>query len=290
MMERLQKILARAGLASRREAERWISEGRVTVNGVVVRKLGSQADPAQDSIKVDGKRVKLESVLPLYYAFHKPAGVITTLNDPEHRPDLTPFLAPLGERRRVFPVGRLDYNSTGLLLLTNDGELALRLTHPRFGVKKLYRVKLSACPGEEELARLRKGIRLADGMTAPARVRVIEKLKKNAWLEVQVSEGRKREVRRMFEALGYFVEKLVRIGVGPIALGSLPPGSLRPLSPSEIDSLKRSVGISTGEGTGAPHERRPERRRKAPAPRPDRRSGAILEKRRNADFQRARRS
>jgi pseudouridine synthase len=241
-MERLQKILARAGLASRREAERWILEGRITVNGTVVRKLGSQADPAKDSIKVDGKRVKPVAA-PLYYAFHKPPGIITTLNDPERRPDLTPYLARLGEKRRVFPVGRLDYNTTGLLLLTNDGELALRLTHPRFGVKKIYRVKLSACPTEEDLAHLRKGIRLDDGMTAPARVRIVEKLKKNAWVEIELYEGRKREVRRMFEALGYFVEKLIRIRFGPISLGTLEPGMLRQLSQIEVQSLKRAVGF-----------------------------------------------
>jgi 23S rRNA pseudouridine2605 synthase len=249
-LERLQKILARAGLASRREAERWIVEGRITVNGAIVRKLGSQADPAKDSIKVDGKRVK-PAAAPLYYAFHKPAGIITTLNDPEHRPDLTPFLVSLGEKRRVFPVGRLDYNTTGLLLLTNDGELALRLTHPRFGVKKFYRAKLSACPTEEALTHLRKGIRLDDGMTAPARARVIEKLKKNAWVEIEVHEGRKREVRRMFEVLGYFVEKLIRIRVGPISLGALAPGELRPLSQSEIQSLKRAVGMSQSKLAGS---------------------------------------
>lgn len=241
-MERLQKILARAGLASRREAERWIVQGRITVNGAVVRKLGSQADPAKDSIKVDGKRVK-PAAAPLYYAFHKPPGIITTLNDPERRPDLTPFLVGLGEKRRVFPVGRLDYNTMGLLLLTNDGALAMRLTHPRFGVKKLYQVKLSACPTAEDLTHLRKGIRLDDGVTAPARVRVIEKLKKNAWIEIEVHEGRKREVRRMFEALGYFVEKLIRIRFGPIVLGALPPGKLRPLSQIEVRSLKRATGL-----------------------------------------------
>jgi 23S rRNA pseudouridine2605 synthase len=241
-MERLQKILARAGLASRREAERWILEGRITVNGTVVRKLGSQADPAKDSIKVDGKRVK-SAAAPLYYAFHKPPGIITTLNDPDHRPDLTPYLARLGEKRRVFPVGRLDYNTTGILLLTNDGELALRLTHPRFGVKKIYRIKLSACPTEEDLAHLRQGIRLDDGMTAPARVRIVEKLKKNAWVEIELHEGRKREVRRMFEALGYFVEKLIRVRFGPISLGALAPGALRPLSQIEVQSLKRAVGF-----------------------------------------------
>lgn len=241
-MERLQKILAHAGLASRREAERWIAEGRITVNGSVVRKLGTQADPAKDSIKVDGKRIRPPAA-PLYYAFHKPPGVITTLNDPDKRPDLTPFLRELGEKQRVFPVGRLDYNTAGLLLFTNDGELAQRLMHPRFGVKKLYQVKLSACPSEEELGRLRKGIRLDDGMTAPARVRVLEKLRKNAWVEIELHEGRKREVRRMFEALGYFVEKLIRVRMGTVALGKLAPGELRPLSKIEVASLKRAVGL-----------------------------------------------
>lgn len=241
-MERLQKIVARAGLASRREAERWIVEGRITVNGAVIRKLGSQADPFKDSIKVDGKRIKAAAA-PLYYAFHKPPGVITTLNDPQNRPDITPYLARLGEKRRVFPVGRLDYNSTGLLILTNDGGLALRLSHPRFGVTKVYRVKLSSCPTQEDFARLRQGIRLEDGVTAPARARVVERLKTNAWVEIEVHEGRKREVRRMLEALGYFVEKLVRIKVGPVELGPLPLGALRPLSQSEIEALKRAVGL-----------------------------------------------
>ncbi|MGH7825608.1 MAG: pseudouridine synthase [Candidatus Binatia bacterium] len=242
-MERLQKILARAGLASRREAEQWILEGRVSVNGSVIRKLGSQADPAKDSIKVDGKRIK-PSASPLYFAFHKPPGVITTLNDPRGRPDLSPFVERLGQRQRVFPVGRLDYNSSGLLLLTNDGEVAQRLTHPRFGVKKRYQVKLSACPSEEELSCLRKGIRLEDRITAPARVRVIEKLKKNAWVEIEVHEGRNREVRRMFAALGYFVEKLIRDRVGPISLGSLPPGAIRSLSQADVAALKKAVGLS----------------------------------------------
>jgi 23S rRNA pseudouridine2605 synthase len=259
-MERLQKILARAGLASRREAERWIAEGRVSVNGAVIRKLGSQADPAKDSIKVDGKRVQLAAA-PLYYAFHKPPAIITTLNDPERRPDLTPYLARLGEKRRLFPVGRLDYNTTGLLLLTNDGDFALRLTHPRFGVKKLYHVKLSSCPTPEDLAHLRVGIRLEDGMSAPARARVIEKLKKNAWVEIEVREGRKREVRRMFEALGFFVEKLMRVKVGSVSLGALPMGELRPLSRSEVVALKRDVGLLD---SGASSAKKPRRHARAP--------------------------
>ena len=242
-MERLQKILARAGVASRREAERWILAGRVTVNGTVVRKLGSQADPAKDAVKVDGKRVKLATT-PVYYALHKPPGILTTIHDPEKRPDLSSLTARLGGKQRVFPVGRLDFNSSGLLLLTNDGELAQRLTHPRFGVKKVYRAKLSECPDEEALALVRKGIRLEDGMTAPARVKVVEKLKRNAWIEIEIHEGRKRQVRRMFAALGYFVEKLIRIRVGPVSLGPLAPGALRPLSPAEIKALKQAAGLA----------------------------------------------
>ena len=241
-MERLQKIIARAGLASRREAERWIVEGRVSVNGTVVSKLGSQADPVKDSIKVDGKRIKPAAALA-YFAFHKPPGVITTVNDPEKRPDLTRFIGKLGSKQRVFPVGRLDYNSTGLLLLTNDGELARRLAHPRFGVKKVYHVKLSACPTAEELLHLRKGIRLEDGVTAPARARVLERLRKNAWVEIEIHEGRNHEIRRIFEVLGYFVEKLVRVRVGPVSLGFLRPGEMRPLAQSEVKALKSAVGL-----------------------------------------------
>jgi pseudouridine synthase len=241
-MERLQKILAHAGLASRREAEQWIVDGRVAVNGTVIRKLGTRADPAKDSIKVDGKRIKPASA-PAYFALHKPPGVITTVDDPQHRPDLAPFLRILGEKKRVFPVGRLDFNSSGLLLLTNDGELAQRLMHPRFGVKKIYHVKLSSCPTAEDLARLRKGIRLEDGVTAPARARVLEKLKKNAWVEIELHEGRKREVRRMFVALGFYVEKLVRVRVGAVSLGRLEPGKLRPLTNIEVRELKQSVGL-----------------------------------------------
>lgn len=239
-MERLQKILARAGLASRREAERWIEEGRVTVNGAVVTKLGSQADPGKDKIKVDGKLISQPR--RLYYLFHKPAGLITSMRDPQGRPNLGDWVASLGTRGRLFPVGRLDFNSSGLLLLTNDGELAQRLMHPRYGVTKGYRVKISARPSEKELGRLRQGIKLEDGVTAPARVRLLRVLKKNAWVEVEISEGRYREVRRMFEALGYFVEKLERFCFGPIRLGTLGIGEIRPLSPQEVAALKRAVG------------------------------------------------
>src|SRR5688572_21908608 len=227
-MERLQKILARAGLASRREAERWILEGRVSVNGSVVRKLGTQAEPGRDNIRVDGKRITLAAE-PVYLALNKPAGFITTLNDPQQRPDITQFLEPLGDKQRVFPVGRLDFNSSGLILLTNDGELAQRLMHPRFGVKKVYHVKLSAWPTEIELGRLRKGIRLEDGMTAPARVRGLAKLEKKASVGIEIPGGRNREVGRTFGALGYLVEEWMRVRIGNVELGWLGPGESRPL-------------------------------------------------------------
>jgi len=240
-MERLQKIISRAGLASRREAERWIQDGRVTVNGAVVTKLGTQADVGKDKIKVDGKLIARAALN--YFLFHKPPGLITSMHDPEGRPHLGEWLETLGKKGRVVPVGRLDFNSSGLLLLTNDGELAQKLTHPRYGVGKVYRVKVSGRPSEAELDRLRKGIRLEDGWTAPAKARVVEVLKKKAWVELEVREGRYREVRRMFEALGYFVEKLVRIRMGPLRLGSLAPGEYRPLMPQEISALKKAVGM-----------------------------------------------
>lgn len=241
-MERLQKIIAHAGLASRREAERWILDGRVRVNGVVVRKLGSQADPGKDSIRVDGKRLRPASA-PVYFALHKPPGVITSMKDPRGRPDLAKLLLSVDSQKRIFPVGRLDFNSAGLLLLTNDGALAQRLAHPRFGVKKRYRVKLNACPTEPELLQLHKGIRLEDGITAPAQVRVVERLKKNAWLEIEIHEGRNRQVRRMFDAIGYFVEKLIRVRIGPVSLGNLGPGHCRSLSEREVKALKDAVGL-----------------------------------------------
>ena len=240
-MERLQKIIARAGLASRREAETWIQQGRVTVNGAVVAKLGSQADADKDKIKVDGKLIHRPALS--YLLFHKPPGLLTSMRDPEGRPDLGQWLETFGRKGRLFPVGRLDFNSSGLLLLTNDGPLAQRLTHPRYGVRKLYRVKVSGHPPESELERLRKGIRLEDGWTAPAKVRVVERLNKKAWIEVEIHEGRYREVRRMFETLGYFVEKLVRVRMGPLRLGSLGPGEYRPLSQQEISALKKAVGM-----------------------------------------------
>jgi len=165
------------------------------------------------------------------------------MQDPQGRPNLGDWLESSGKKGHLLPVGRLDYNSSGLLILTNDGELSHRLTHPRYGIKKVYQVKLSSCPSERDLDRLSRGILLEDEMTAPARARILKVLRKNAWIQVELHEGRYREVRRMFEALGYFVEKLIRVRLGPIHLGSLPPGQMRSLVPEEIAALKKAVGL-----------------------------------------------
>ena len=238
--ERLHKLIARAGLASRREAERWISAGRVTVNGRPVVELGAQADPRTEQVRVDGRPL-LEAASPAYYVLHKPAGVVTSARDPQGRRDLTEWLRPLRKAGRFFSVGRLDFYSAGLLLLTTDGELAYRLAHPRFGLAKRYQVKVGGIPKEEELSRLRTGIQLDDGWTAPAPARLLRAAGKKAWIEVEIHEGRNRQVRRMFEALGYRVEKLLRVAYGPVRLGSMRPGDMRPLTPAEIRALKHAV-------------------------------------------------
>lgn len=239
-MERLQRIIAHAGLASRREAEQWILEGRITVNGLRVRELGTRADAARDSIRVDGRAVR-PAPHRAYLAFHKPAGVITTMKDTEGRPTVAEYLRAGGHPRGVVPAGRLDYGTSGLLLLTNDGDLAYRLTHPRYGVRKTYEVKLSGMPSAAQLERLRGGVKLEDGVTAPAEVKVLRRLKQKVWLQVALREGRYREIRRMVEAVGHTVEGLVRSHFGPIALGRLARGEMRPLTEAEVARLKRAV-------------------------------------------------
>lgn len=241
-MERLQRIMARAGLASRRQAEQWIVQGRVSVNGHRVRELGTQADAARDSIRVDGRLLR-PAASGVYLAFHKPGGVLTAMRDPEGRPTVADYLRGGGHPPGVVPAGRLDYGTSGLLLLSNDGDLVHRLTHPRHGVRKAYEVKLSGTPTEAQLERLRRGVRLDDGMTAPARVRVRKRLKRKAWLCIELREGRNRQVRRMVEAVGHTVERLVRSRFGPIALGALAPGTLRPLSREEVAALRRAAAL-----------------------------------------------
>jgi 23S rRNA pseudouridine2605 synthase len=213
----------------------------VTVNGQTVRELGTKADPSRDRIAVEGRPLRAAAA-PIYLLLHKPVGVMTTLSDPEGRPTVRDVLK--GVRERIYPVGRLDFHSAGLLLLTNDGALAMRLTHPRFGVRKVYRVKVRGQPDERQVRRLSQGIQLEEGKTAPADVRVVEARDKKAWLEIVIAEGKKRQVRRMCDAVGLPVEKLVRIAYGPLKLGKLAAGEWRHLTEAEVAKLHRE---STGE-------------------------------------------
>lgn len=234
MEERLQKILSQAGVASRREAERLITAGRVTVNGEVVTELGSKADPAKDRITLDGKPVAVGGAR-YYVLLNKPVGYVTTLKDPEGRPIVTDLLKGVGAR--VFPVGRLDYNTEGLLLLTNDGEWANRLAHPRHEVDKEYLVRVRGRVTPEQLQRLAAGIELDDGPTAPARVRNQRESDNNTWFSITIHEGRYRQVRRMCEAVGLTVVRLRRIRYGSLDLGELKLGEYRLLSTAEVVAL-----------------------------------------------------
>ena len=247
MAERLQKLLARAGVASRRSSEELIRAGRVTVNGEVVTELGSKADPAEDDVRVDGERLQAERRRILM--LHKPPGMVTTLHDPEGRPTIRHLLPEVFER--VYPVGRLDFNSSGLLLLTNDGDLAARLLHPRYRIPRTYRVKVDGHPNEAALNRLRRGVRLDDGVTGATQVDVEKRLPTKTWLRITIREGRKREIRRMCEAVGHLVDKLVRIRFGPIELDRLPPGRWRFLSDEELEALRRAVRAEPDSARGA---------------------------------------
>lgn len=245
MTERLQKVVAAAGIASRRGAERLILEGRVEVNGRTVTVLGTKVDPERDAVRVDGRRIRPSGGPRAYFALHKPRGVVTTLADPEGRPSLKDFL-PRG-RRRLFPVGRLDYDSDGLLLLTDDGELAKDLMRPASGVVKTYRIKVRGRPSREALSRLERGIPLDGRPTRPAEVRVVRQAD-NAWLEIRVVEGRNRQVRRMLEAVGHPVLRLRRTAYGGIGLGRLRAGESRPLTPEEVARLREGVAPGRPKG------------------------------------------
>jgi 23S rRNA pseudouridine2605 synthase len=234
--ERLQKVLARAGFGSRRACEELIDAGRVTVNGEVAT-LGRRIDPAADRIEVDGVAVPSAPGL-VYYLLNKPPGVVTTASDPQGRPtvvDLVPG-SP-----RVFPVGRLDFHTEGLLLLTNDGELANGLAHPRRGVEKEYLAEVEGIPGRAALRRLRDGVMLDDGPTAPARVRLVQPQAGGAALEIVIHEGRNRQVRRMCEAVGHPVRRLVRTRIGPLTDRRLAPGAWRALTLAEVRDLYIAV-------------------------------------------------
>ncbi|MBA7535582.1 Ribosomal large subunit pseudouridine synthase B [subsurface metagenome] len=238
MQIRLNKFLAQAGVASRREVDKMIAEGRIKVNGQVVQVLGYKIDDEKDRVDVEGRRVEKEEEL-IYLMINKPPGYLVTLKDNFQRPTIQQLFPSL--RKRVFPVGRLDYDSSGLLLLTNDGELAYRLTHPRFKVPKVYLVKVKGEPVPSELTRLEKGIYLDDKKTAPAKIVQIEGDPKKSLLKVEIYEGRKREVKRMFQVIGHKVIQLQRINFGGLGLGSLKMGKWRFLTRKEIDSLKKQV-------------------------------------------------
>jgi 23S rRNA pseudouridine2605 synthase len=236
--ERLQKILAAAGVASRRKAEEIIAAGRVTLNGAVVREQGTKADPRHDAICVDGHPLAAPERL-LYFVLHKPKGYVTTASDPEGRPTVLDLLEDCPGR--VYPVGRLDYASEGLLLLTNDGELAQKLTKAGSHVPKVYFVKISGKPGEPAIQRLREGIAIEfEGgrrvKTAPAKI-TLAKNAANPWYEVTLIEGRNRQIRRMFKAIGFRVEKIKRVRLGPLVL-DVEPGEYRELTQKEIAQLK----------------------------------------------------
>jgi 23S rRNA pseudouridine2605 synthase len=230
--ERLQKLLARAGFGSRRVCEELISAGRVTVDGEVAR-LGGRADPTRQRIELDGVPVVVRDDF-VYYLLNKPAGVVTTASDPQGR---TTVLDLVPGEPRVFPVGRLDNDTTGLLVLTNDGELTQLLTHPSHGVLKTYLAEVEGAPAPKALSALREGIALDDGRTAPATVRVVQRRGGSAAVEVAIHEGRNRQVRRMFEAIGHPVIRLVRTRIGPIADRGLAPGEWRALQPGEVRAL-----------------------------------------------------
>lgn len=234
MQERLQKILSRAGISSRRAAEELITSGRIAVNGVKVTVLGTKADSSSDRITIDGKPIIIQS-LRIYLLLNKPAGYVTTLNDPDGRPIVTDLIKDIPER--LFPVGRLDFNTEGLLLLTNDGDWANRLAHPSHEVTKEYLVKVRGEVNADVLARLAKGVKLDDGWTAPAKVELVRSLSKNSWLSISIHEGRYRQVRRMCEAVGLLVARLTRTRYGTLDIGSLTPGEYRHLTQSEISEL-----------------------------------------------------
>jgi 23S rRNA pseudouridine2605 synthase len=259
MQQRLQKLLSQAGIASRRAAERLIAEGRVTLNGSTVREMGVKADPAVDDIRVDGRRVK-SAERPRYILLNKPRGYVTTRSDPQRRPTVIDLVS--GVREYVYPVGRLDYDSEGLLLLTNDGDLAAKLTHPRHGVERTYDARVAGMPDREAIDRLRRGIPLDGHRTLPATVMLVNERRRdgNGLLRITIREGRNRQVRRMCDAVSHPVQTLRRIRIGPIADDKLKVGQWRELTPGEVEKLK--------SGTSGRIERREVTRSKSRTERP----------------------
>jgi pseudouridine synthase len=247
-MERLQKILSRAGIASRRAAERLMLEGRVTVNGTTVRELGTKADAGHDDIRVDGRRIRLPE-RHRYLLLNKPRGYVTTRSDPQRRPTVVDLI---GIKEYVYPVGRLDYDSEGLLLLTNDGDLAARLTHPRHGVPRVYEARVLGIPDAHDLDRLARGIVIEGRRTGPAEIKLLPRRgdDQHATLLVTIREGRNRQVRNMCEAIGHPVAALRRVAIGPIRDARLKVGHWRDLSEQEVERLRTASGNIHHGGRG----------------------------------------
>jgi len=240
-MERLQKILSQAGVASRRASERLMLDGRVMVNGATVTELGTKADPLRDDIRVDGRRIRV-AARHRYILLNKPRGYVSTRSDPERRPTVIDLLG--GVREYVYPVGRLDFESEGLLLLTNDGDLAARLTHPRHGVARVYEARVLGIPDDRDLDRLRRGVGIDERRTAPAEVEMppVRRGANQATLIVTIREGRNRQVRKMAEAIGHPVTHLRRVAIGPLRDARLKPGRWRDLSEQEVARLRTAAG------------------------------------------------
>src|SRR6266487_431205 len=240
--ERLARFLARAGVASRRYAEELIADGRVQVNGVTVTIQGSRIDPSHDLVSVDGKPIKAVTK-HTYILLHKPAGYVSTARDPQGRPTVLDLLPSDLRRLRVYPVGRLDIDTSGLLLLTNDGDFTLHLTHPRYSIQKHYQALVQGCPSESSLIALRSGVMITEDKgrshkTAPAQVSLLRKAGTDCWLSLTIHEGRKRQVRRMLAAVGHPILELSRVGIGLIELGDLPVAKWRYLTSEEVKSLQ----------------------------------------------------
>jgi len=246
--ERLQKVLASAGVASRRECERLIEEGRIEVDGRVVTELGTKVDRNRQEIRVDGERLSQPKLV--YYAIHKPPGFVSTARDPSGRPRVTDLLPPDGPR--AYCVGRLDMGSEGLILATNDGELANQLTHPRHGVEKKYLVEVAGHVDPDVIQQLRRGVHLAEGFAHTKFARIEGRRKRSTVLEIVLDEGRNREIRRLLARLGHKVQRLVRVAVGPVRLGDLPPGAVRSLSRQELAALHAAVGKKTDKNPRPP--------------------------------------
>jgi 23S rRNA pseudouridine2605 synthase len=258
-MMRLNKLLSAAGIASRRAADELIQQGRVEINGRVVRELGTKADLEHDEIRVDGRRLR-RAPERRYLLMNKPAGVVSTRSDPQRRPTIADLLAKAGIDGYFYPVGRLDYDTEGLLLITNDGELAERASHPRYGLPRTYEARVEGVPDDRDLDRLRRGVLIDGRKTQPARVHVVRvagsKRGPQAILEMTIHEGRNRQVRRMCDAIAHPVSRLRRTRFGPITDARLGPGELRELTPHELRALRDAVSGSGLEARGARREAR----------------------------------